>query len=109
MQQGLANLIENAFDFARAEVRITVGWDTEQLRLEITDDGPGFAPTVLGDLGEPYVSTRRGRGRLGLGVFISKTLLERTGAAVRFSNPGRGLGARVAIAWPRAAVEWQAP
>jgi two-component system sensor histidine kinase RegB len=109
MQQGLANLIENAFEFARAEVRIKVDWDAEQLRLEITDDGPGFAPIVLGDLGEPYVSTRREHGRMGLGVFISKTLLERTGAAVRFSNPGRGAGARVAIAWPRRAIEWQAP
>ena len=109
MQQGLANLMENAFDYARGQVRVVVGWDAERLRLEITDDGPGFAQAVLGNLGEPYVSTRRGRGRMGLGVFISKTLLERTGANVRFYNPGRGAGARVVIVWPRQAIEWPAP
>jgi len=46
---------------------------------------------------------------MGLGVFISKTLLERTGANVRFYNPGRGAGARVVIVWPRQAIEWPAP
>lgn len=106
MQQGLANLIENAFEFARGEVQIIVGRDEETFRLEIADDGPGFAPGVLGLLGEPYVSTRRQAGRMGLGVFISKTLLERTGADVRFANRSRGAGARVTISWPRAAIEW---
>jgi len=107
MQQGLANLIENAFEFARHEVRISVGWDAEAIRLEIADDGPGFPPSILGVLGEPYVSTRREAGRMGLGVFISKTLLERTGAHVRFANRSRGAGARIAIAWPRPAIEWR--
>jgi len=103
--QGLANLIDNAMDFARAEVRLRAAWDREEVRLEIADDGPGFALEVLGLLGEPYVSTRRGRGGMGLGVFISKTLLERTGAALSFRNLRRGRGAAVAIAWPRASIE----
>lgn len=103
--QGLANLIDNAMDFARSEVRLRATWDRDEVRLEIADDGPGFALEVLGLLGEPYVSTRRGRGGMGLGVFISKTLLARTGGSVSFRNRRRGGGATVAIAWPRATIE----
>ncbi|HZD26756.1 MAG TPA: ActS/PrrB/RegB family redox-sensitive histidine kinase [Alphaproteobacteria bacterium] len=105
MVQGLGNLIENAAEFARAEVRIEVAWSDGSVSLTITDDGPGFAPEVLGVIGEPYISSRPGRGRMGLGVFISKTLLERTGATLRFSNRPRGRGAEVVIVWPRAVIE----
>ena len=53
------------------------------------------------------MSTRQGTepgGGLGLGLFIAKTLLERSGATIRFRNsPERGEGAVVEIVWPRAA------
>lgn len=102
--QGLGNLIENAVDFARHRVRLTLEWDEDAIRLAIDDDGPGFAPKILGLLGEPYLSTRRGHGGMGLGVFIARTLLERTGAELAFANRRDG-GATVAVEWPRAALE----
>jgi two-component system sensor histidine kinase RegB len=46
---------------------------------------------------------RSGHVGMGLGFFIAKTLLERTGAAVDFCN-GRGGGAVVTARWPRAAI-----
>ena len=59
----------------------------------ISDDGPGIAPDMLKRIGEPYVSRRRSADDaqsehhgLGLGVFIARTLLERTGAKVSFAN-----------------------
>lgn len=107
--QGLANLIENAIDFARTEVMIRIIWDGGELGLEIADDGPGFAAGILGLLGDPYVSTRRERGGMGLGVFISKTLLQRTGATLRFGNRERGRGAIVAISWPRGTIGVEPP
>jgi len=58
-------------------------------------------------LGEPYVTSRTfdddGGGGMGLGVFIAKTLLERTGANLNFSNQ-RGGGAEVVITWPKSAL-----
>ena len=46
------------------------------------------------------------RGGLGLGLFIAKTLLERSGAAVVFENRGSSeTGARVTIVWPRALMD----
>ena len=62
---------------------------------------------VLDRIGEPYISNR-GQGHLGLGIFIAQSLLERTGARIRFSNArvaGRMDGAEVSITWPRADLE----
>lgn len=107
------NLVENAVDFARTKVQITASWTAEALVLRIRDDGPGIAAEVLAQLGEPYVSTRRQDDveaepsdavGLGLGFFIAKTLLERTGAKVHAHNPARG-GAEVEVIWPRGRIE----
>ncbi len=102
---GLGNLVENAVDFARKEVHVGWSWTDQMIRLEVRDDGPGFPPDIIDRIGEPYVSTRQGAepgGGLGLGLFIAKTLLERSGAALRFQNaPQRGQGALVEIVWSR--------
>ena len=104
---GLANFIENAADFANSQVMVRGIWAPDILQMTVTDDGPGFSAGILTRLGEPYVTSRRldddGGGGMGLGVFIAKTLLERTGANVKFSNR-RGGGAEVVITWPRSAL-----
>lgn len=106
---GLGNLIENAIDFADSEVQVTAKWTPAQVTIVISDDGPGFSPGVAGRLGEPYVTTKSDRrakteegSGLGLGLFIAKTLLERSGAAVKTENrapPAKG--AIVTVAWAR--------
>lgn len=111
---GLGNLVENAVDFARGTVDVRAEWTQSTVSVVILDDGPGFAPEILSQLGEPYVTTRAADRRakideasgLGLGLFIAKTLLERSGATVRISNRGApGTGARIGIVWPRQAFE----
>jgi len=98
---GLGSIVQNAVQFAAGTVEVTVAWDESgMLSVEVEDDGPGFAPSVLSRLGEPYVSTRTGRdGHMGLGLFIARTLLERTGAEIGFANRPDG-GARVDVHWP---------
>jgi two-component system sensor histidine kinase RegB len=107
----MTSLVENAVDFAESEVLVSVRFDDAQVSVEVRDDGPGFSSEVLGRLGQPYVTSRpggegsrSGRGGMGLGFFIAKTLLERTGAAVEFRNGRRG-GAIVAARWVRATIE----
>ena len=85
--------------------------DAESVSVEVRDDGPGFSPQVLAKLGEPYVTSRPGAEGsrtghigMGLGFFIAKTLLERTGAVVEFRNGRRG-GAIVAARWKRSQIE----
>jgi two-component system sensor histidine kinase RegB len=116
MLYGLGNLIENAADFARTNVQVEAAWDRDAVSVTITDDGPGFAPELIDRLGEPYLTSRprdpqgpdaNNPGGLGLGVFIAKTLLERTGGRLAFENIAANGHARVRIVWPRPAVEAQ--
>jgi two-component system, sensor histidine kinase RegB len=105
IMHGLNNLVQNAVQFARHEVSVTIFWDRETVTVEIADDGPGFPPHLLGRLGEPYLSTRSGdQDHMGLGIFIAQSLLERSGATLNFDNLIDG-GAHVVISWNRANLE----
>jgi two-component system, sensor histidine kinase RegB len=112
---GLGNLVENAVDFARERVEVAVRWSPREVAVTIADDGPGFAAEVIDRLGEPYLTTRGARRRLaasdeptglGLGFFIAKTLLERSGATLAFANrKAPEHGAVVSVRWERANFE----
>ena len=87
---GLANIIENAADFAKSTVELNVSKKDKFINLEINDDGKGFSSSILSRIGDPYVSSRskssnNGDG-LGLGFFISKTLLERLNITLQAYN-----------------------
>ncbi len=112
---GLRNLIQNAVDFSAAQVWIEGEWTSDRILLRITDDGEGYPPQLLGRIGDPFVRSRRAPARpeyegMGLGLFIAKTLLERTGARLSFANAAEGRahperrGAVVEVTWPAAAV-----
>jgi two-component system sensor histidine kinase RegB len=107
---GLRNLIQNAVDFAQSEVSVEGQWTDATLEVTIRDDGRGFPPQVLSRIGEPFLraggATAQPEGPdegMGLGLFIAKTLLERTGAQLSFENgeaSGRFRGATVQVLWP---------
>ncbi len=108
---GLTAFVENAVDFAESAVEVSAYYDERLLAITVHDDGPGFAPEVMAKLGEPYITTRsQGEGSrtdhhgMGLGFFIAKTLLERSGARVEFGNAKVG-GASITATWPRAKIE----
>lgn len=117
---GLRNLIQNAVDFANTNVWVDIKWDDDTVSVKIIDDGNGFPPHLIKRIGDPFVHTRRatpnqgqrpGYEGMGLGLFIAKTLLERSGAELSFANgcdpflskserPER-CGAIVQVVWPR--------
>jgi two-component system, sensor histidine kinase RegB len=113
MLYGLGNLVENAVDFAASKVEVDARWSKDEIKIVIADDGEGFPPHVLEQLGEPFVTTRAAQGDgqealdehvgMGLGFFIAKTLLERSGANLDLANraPPKE-GAVVTVVWPRA-------
>ena len=120
---GLRNLIQNAVDFSESQVVVNVHWSATAISVRISDDGPGFPPSIIGRIGDPYVRRRRagedGRRRpgyegMGLGLFIAKTLLERSGAKLTFGNSrkhghaswnGQAAGGAVVSArWPLSAL-----
>lgn len=116
---GIRNLVQNAVDFAEANVWIDLHWTDDVILVRIIDDGEGYPTHLLGRIGDPFVrkrksqpdSRRPGYEGMGLGLFIAKTLLERTGAELSFANgsdpflpreerPVRS-GAIVEAIWPR--------
>jgi two-component system sensor histidine kinase RegB len=104
MLYALGNLLDNAMDHAREKVVMTGRWSSDWIEIEIVDDGPGFPPDILAKLGEPYVTSRAVgtvRGGLGLGFFIAKLFVERTGGALVFGNRRPpDTGAVVRASWP---------
>ena len=123
---GLRNLIQNAVDFARANIWVEAVWTEDLISVRILDDGRGYPSHLIGRIGDPFVRRRRTdtdrKARpeyegMGLGLFIAKTLLERTGAELTFSNgsdPYQNVtsdknrrGAIVEVVWPRAMIDAQ--
>lgn len=101
------NLIQNAVDFAASTVEVRASRSDGQVVLEIRDDGPGYPPHLLGRLGEPYLSTRKAGTSsspyegMGLGLFIARTLLERSNGTIVFLNEN---GALARVSWPEGAI-----
>ncbi|MEL6292873.1 MAG: ActS/PrrB/RegB family redox-sensitive histidine kinase [Pseudomonadota bacterium] len=121
---GLRNLVQNAVDFAGTTVWIEAHWTADAISLRIMDDGQGFPPHLLGRIGDPFVRRRRSSVDsvqrpeymgMGLGLFIAKTLLERSGAELSFANgtnpysgdgsPSSKIGAIVEVIWPRETID----
>jgi len=118
---GLGNILENAAEFADEQVEVEATWSADEMKLTVSDDGPGFAPEIIDRIGEPYLTRQRPKlqssdpeetapAGLGLGLFIAKTLLERSGASLEFANrrtPQRG--AVVYLRWSRRDFEGEVP
>jgi two-component system sensor histidine kinase RegB len=108
MLYAVGNLLDNAIDHAATLVAATGRWSPDWVEIEIADDGPGFQPAILAKLGEPYVTSRgaeSGKGGLGLGFFIAKLFVERTGGTLQYGNRRAPLtGAVVRARWPIAKV-----
>nr|WP_283054059.1 ActS/PrrB/RegB family redox-sensitive histidine kinase [Thetidibacter halocola] len=120
---GLRNLVQNAVDFARSTIWVEAIWTDDVISIRILDDGQGFPPHLIGRIGDPFVRKRRSESErrarpeyegMGLGLFIAKTLLERTGAELSFANgadpflpaaeQGARRGAVVEVVWPRSRI-----
>lgn len=124
---GLRNLVQNAVDFAHDHVWIEAEWDDTKISIRIADDGPGFPTQMIGRIGDPFMRrTRKSSASssaqraeyegMGLGLFIAKTLLERTGGQLTFANGrdamqtvqnGDGYGAIVEVTWARNLIDGQ--
>lgn len=120
---GVRNLVQNAVDFSQSTVWVDMDWSDKRITLRIVDDGKGYSPQVLARIGDPFMRSRGGSEErpgyegMGLGLFIAKNLLERTGAELSFANgrdsyspmakAGERAGAIVEVAWKRSLIEAQ--
>ena len=101
---GLRNFIGNAVKYSNSKVNIDLEAYNDEIKIKISDDGPGFPADIVNIIGEPYISTKskklKLKAGLGLGTFIGKTLLERKKAKIEFTNLYKS-GAQVEISWKK--------
>ena len=106
---GIRNFVGNAVKFSKKNVFINLINNKDEIKIKITDDGPGFPNDVFQIIGEPYIASKtkkfKNKSGLGLGTFIGKTLLERKKAIIEFSNLEKG-GASVEISWKYNDLVW---
>ena len=97
----LETLLDNASDYAVSAIRLDIGWTATDIDINLSDDGPGFSPSILARIGQPGNSSREGRdGHRGFGLFLAATLVNSLGGQIDIYNEEVG-GAAVHITIPR--------
>src|SRR5436305_5327354 len=104
LQQIFWNLINNAVKFTPrdGQIHISTGNDSdEQFHVEIADTGLGIEPETLPKIFDAFEQgTRTQFGGLGLGLAISKTLVEAHKGSITSESTGRNKGTKFSLAFP---------
>ncbi len=107
LEQALINLFNNAADAAKQHLSLRIGWNEEQLSIDVEDDGPGVDSDVL-EQRRHMKDSERG---MGLGLLLSHATLERAGGSIGL-EPRVGGGTvthiRVPIGWDAGRSEFSA-
>lgn len=102
LQQMMFNVLDNALEVSPDRVELHARVDGANLVIDVSDDGPGFAPAILERLGTPYNSSK-GRPGGGLGLFLSVNVARTLGGRLTARNRPEG-GAIVTVTLPLSAL-----
>jgi hypothetical protein len=102
LRQVFWNLLRNAIKFTpeRGQIHVRSWNHPERLAIEVEDTGPGFDPAALPRLFDPFDQLDRepsSAGGLGLGLAISKGLIELHGGRITAHSRGQGCGSRFVV------------
>jgi two-component system sensor histidine kinase RegB len=89
LSYALDAILENANDFAKTKIIVNISWDQTLLYLKIIDDGIGYPPSILANVGQPENSSRLGhKGHRGLGLFLIQSFIRQINGTTSFENKG---------------------
>lgn len=98
--RALRVLVKNAHDASLEEAPVTLSAhrDDEGLHIEVADRGAGMSSEVLARAGEPFFTTKAPGHGMGLGLFVSRAVIERMGGSLELrSDLGQGTIARISL------------
>lgn len=101
LQQVLINLLVNAIQVMPEGGRLTLRtrpWNGHGVAIDVEDTGPGISQELRAELFQPFV-TRKKDGT-GLGLWISRGIVERYGGDIRAENVSPQGGARFTVLLP---------
>lgn len=90
VSQSILNLLNNAADASIKCIDIKSKWDTNQLHLEIIDEGEGLSDTAVQRAGEAFFTTKAPDQGFGIGLFLANANIERLGGSVHLFNRESG-------------------
>jgi signal transduction histidine kinase len=98
----LGNLLQNAFKFSgqNGVVRLSVDADTDRIRINVTDNGPGMSAEATQNIFLPFTQSGSNKSGLGLGLSIARRSVEANGGALTVKS-ALGLGCVFTIDLPR--------
>jgi signal transduction histidine kinase len=108
LERVLANLLGNAIKYTRqveqgrGEIRIALGPEGGGVRLMVSDNGRGMDAEALALLGQPFMrlASARGTEGMGIGVYISRGIVELHGGRLSYVSPGPGRGTTATVWLP---------
>lgn len=95
--QAMLNIVTNATRYARSKIIIHIGLNKDQIEMKITDDGEGFPEDIIPYLFHRFVKGKNGES--GLGLAISRSIVERSGGEITAENHSGG-GAQITLHFP---------
>jgi len=101
--RAIQNLVSNAIQaFPDHDGLVKVGWDCsgERVVVEVRDNGCGIPPDKLETIFNPYFTTKEGSGGMGIGLFITKKVIENHAGTISITNAPDG-GAIACVDLPR--------
>ena len=103
-EQAIRGVVQNAVDASNPDdlVDAIVSTDGGQIRIDIKDHGPGMSEAVLMRAGEPFFTTKEPGKGMGLGLFLTRTVIERLGGTLKLESPaGKGVTVEIRIPLPK--------
>jgi len=111
VSQVISNLLNNAAKYTEAggQIWLAAQADTREVVISVRDNGVGISPDMLPHVFEMFTqadrSLSRSQGGLGIGLTLSRSLVELHGGSILARSPGAGRGSEFVVRLPRAVVD----
>lgn len=107
LAQAIRGVVQNALDASAPEqsVELQIDVDAAQVVFRVIDQGEGMSATTLQRAGEPFFTTKEPGQGMGLGLFLTRNVIERLGGSLQLtSNPDEGTTACIRLPRPTPAA-----